>query len=291
MPSAGHPVKRIVYKSREEIDCLDRSARLVQRVLDAMQAACKPGVTTRELDDLGGQAIRDAGGESLFRGYVQRGESGFPADTCISVNDEVVHGIPGDRVIAPGDLVSIDVGVRLDGWCGDSSRSVIVEGEGADPDRLAGIRKLVESTRSVLFEGIELTDRLAPDRGLWSEVAKLMEQRGIESGFGAVTQYVGHGIGRDLHELPKVPAYWTGFVGQDFRLESGMVLAIEPMLTWGPAGRAKDWVTPVQVLDDAWTVVTRDGSIACHEERMVAIWEGQAVILGDGKGWVREEIL
>ncbi len=284
--SDKHPVKRVVFKSSDEIQRLDRAARLVRRVLSEMERACIPGRTTHELDAIAARVIRDGGGESLFRGYSQRDQAGFPADTCISVNEGVVHGVPGERVIQAGDLVSVDVGVRLDGWCGDSARSIVVCDESADPERIKGLERLVEATRGVLRRGVEAAGEVYSCGGTWAEVAARMERAAIDSGYGAVTQYVGHGIGRDLHELPKVPAYWTGFVGQDFELAEGLVLAVEPMLTWNPVERRSvgAWQTDVRVLEDGWTVVTSDGSVACHEEVMIALEGGEIRVLGTDDG-------
>jgi methionyl aminopeptidase len=269
----------LTLRTPREIDRIAAAGSVVARALDAAEHACAPGVTTLQINEAVAGVLRDAGAESLFRGYLQKGAPPFAGEACISVNEGVVHGLPGGRPIAPGDLVTVDVGARLGGWCADAARSLLVPG-GPD-DALAA--RLIEATRTILEHAAAC---MAPGRR-WSEVGLELEELARETGFGIVTEYVGHGIGRELHEPPKAPAYWTGFVGPDFVLEPGLVLAIEPILTSRP-GTAEDltrqgglpaWRTPVRGLDDGWTIVTADGCLACHEEHVVAVAPGGGRIL------------
>ncbi len=249
------------------------------------------------LDEEAQKVMRESGAQPLFSGYVQGSSPPFPAATCISVNDEVVHGIPGSRALHPGDVVTIDVGVRFEGWCADSAISLVVpagEGEFADlrtESEVQNARRMVLANRALLNLAIGL---MRPGV-MWSRIAKALEVAAEASGFGIVTEYIGHGIGRQLHELPRAPAYWTGFRGEDFCLEEGMTLAVEPMLTsrrGGPAdvagampgmGVGADglpvWRTQIRDGGDGWTVLTRDGSFACHEEHVVAIVPGGSRVL------------
>ncbi|MEO1129563.1 MAG: type I methionyl aminopeptidase [Planctomycetota bacterium] len=268
----------LTLRTPEEIDRIADAGRVVARALDAAERACAPGVTTLQINEAVADVLRDAGAESLFRGYIQKDAPPFAGEACLSINDGVVHGVPGTRVIAPGDLVTIDVGARCSGWCADAARSVLVPG-GPDDDVAS---RLIEATRTILEHGAA---SMVPGRR-WSEIGLELEAMAHETGCGIVTEYVGHGIGRDLHEAPKAPAYWSGFVGPDFLLEPGLVLAIEPILTsrpgeavGPPGGGLPAWRTPVRGLDDGWTVVTADGCLACHEEHVVAVAPGGGRIL------------
>lgn len=258
-------------KSARELDQLAAAARAVREVLDAASAACEQGVTTAHVADIARRAMHDRGADPLFLGYRQGDSPPFPAVVCISVNDEVVHGAPGPRALAAGDLVSIDAGLRLDGWCADAAASLVIPGASASAMHA---RELVERTRAIL----DLAATMMHPGERWSVIARALEQASVRAGCGVVIEYVGHGIGADLHEAPKAPAYWTGFAGEDFTLEPGMVLAIEPILTRLPTPAAlRDEPgqparrTPVRLLADGWTVVTADGSLACHEEHMIAV--------------------
>lgn len=277
-----------MIKSASEIEAMTRAGSAVRRALNAAAAAARAGVTTQALDEIARSAMLDAGAEPLFSGYVQGSSPPFPAATCISVNDQVVHGIPGPRVLLPGDLVTIDVGVRLDGWCSDSALSLVVPIAGKDAAnehaqrRVNEAQRLVDATRALLDYAIGL---IQPGV-MWSQIARALELAAESSGFGIVTEYIGHGIGRKLHEAPRVPAYWSGFQGEDFLLEEGMTLAVEPMLTsrrGSGTGVGSDglpaWRTRIRDLGDGWTVVTRDGSLACHEEHVVAIVDGGVRVL------------
>ena len=231
----------------EDVEGIRESALIVGRCLRMLAGQVKAGMTTLDLDRMAEEFIRDAGGEPAFKGY-----KGYPASICASVNEEVVHGIPGaKRVLREGDIVSIDIGVRKDGWYGDAARTVPV---GAID---VGAARLLEVTERALWKGIEQ----ARPGGRLSDISAAIEQEAKGSGFTVVRALVGHGIGRALHEEPQVPNY--GRPGEGPRLQAGMVLAIEPMVNAGTA----DVVT----LNDQWTVVTADRKLSAHFEHTVAI--------------------
>jgi methionyl aminopeptidase len=248
------------YKNARELELMRGAGALVAEVLDEVCARVVPGVTTAELNAVAERLIADAGAEALFKGVVNRAATRpFPAALCISVNDEVVHGIPGKRVLRSGDAVSIDCGVRLAGYCGDCARTLAV-GE-VSPE----VARLLQVTSEALQVAIE---NIAPGR-MWSEVAAGIQRHVETAGMSVIRDFVGHGIGQQMHEEPKVPNYCDRASRRgDFRLEPGLTLAIEPMVALGePAVRYAD--------ADAWVIVTRDGSFAAHFEHTVAI-------LGDG---------
>jgi len=272
--------RNITLRSSAEIDAMRRSGAVVRAALEAARRACVAGATTAEVNDAAHAEIDAAGADALFLDYPQsarstdrpkrdRATQGFPAATCVSVNEEVVHGVPGDRVLADGDLVTIDCGVRLDGWCADAAISVPV-GEIAP-----GWRAMLRTAESLLDEAI----RLALPGRRWSEIAKRLEEITVEAGLGIVEGYVGHGIGRQLHEAPEVACSVVGdrHIGRDFTLRPGMTLAVEPILALspGPDGRT----TATRVCDDGWTVVTSSGVPACHVEQTIAITRSETVIL------------
>ncbi len=253
---------RIPLRSEDEIAAIGRACRVVGLVLDATTKACQPGMTTADLATVARNAIDEAGGESLFRGYTRGGATPFPGDVCISVNEEVVHGIPGDRIIREGDVVKVDCGVRLSEWCGDGATTILVEPVADESRRLA------QATRYVLDLAIDMMNPGV----LWSDIARAMQTASEEAGFGVVTDYVGHGIGRSLHEPPKVPAFAAGWDWiDDFVLRPGMVLAVEPMLTAG--------LPEVVRLNDGWTVATRDRRPAAHEEHTIAVRDDGVLVL------------
>lgn len=257
---------------------LRAAAAVLESILEDAYAACVPGAMTLDIDRAVERAIKAAGATSLFKGYRQGNSPPFPACTCIAVNDEVVHGIPSTRLIEPGDAVSIDVGIRSDGWCADSGSTLLVPG--GDPDLLAARHALITQTRAVLDHAV----KLAKPGARWSTIAKSLEDLTLDSGYRLVEEYVGHAIGTNLHEPPKVPSYWSGFAGEDFTLTPGMVLAIEPMLVEPadhPAPQRKNTAQRAQILraSDGWTVSTRDKASACHEEFMVLITDHDAEVL------------
>jgi methionyl aminopeptidase len=233
-----------------------RSAnRLVAQVLEALEAVVAPGVTTADLDTLAERLVRDGGAVPAFKGY-----RGFPATLCTSVNAEVVHGIPsGKTVLADGDIVSIDLGVKLDGFFGDSAVTVPV---GEVPERT---RDLLRVTRESLERGIDQVKV----GGRLSDIGHAVQAWVEAHGFSVVREFVGHGIGEKLHEEPAVPNFGTP--GRGPKLAAGMVLAIEPMVAMGRQG--------VRVLSDGWTATTRDGSLAAHFEHTVAVGEDGPLIL------------
>lgn len=245
----------IQLKTPAQVAKLREANLIVADVLDTLEAAAKPGMTTWELDQIAAKRLKQLKGESAFLGY-----RGYPAVLCTSVNQVVVHGIPRkDVVLRDGDILSIDFGAFKDGWCGDSARTVPI-GK-VTPEA----RALVEATRQSLEAAIA---QCVPGRRLgdigWA-VQSLVEERG----YSVVRQFVGHGIGRQMHEAPHVPNY--GEAGKGTRLSVGLVLAIEPMVNQGGA--------EVVIEDDGWTAVTKDGSLSAHFEHSVAITEDGPVVL------------
>lgn len=255
-----------------------RAGLVASSVVRTLIDELTPGQTTLEINDRARGLIEEAGAEGLFRGYVHSDAPPFPGDLCISVNEGVVHGVPSDRPLECGDLVSLDCGLRLDGWCADHAVSAVVGGRDANPEA----DRLIVAALGVLRVGIE---RMVIG-ARWSSVGRAMEDAAEATGFGIVTEYVGHGIGRDLHEAPKAPCYWSGYAGGDFELPEGLVLAVEPILTMSRGrgstvpGKWPGWRTGVVVVSgDGWTVRTKDGSLAAHVEHTVAVTEGGPRVL------------
>jgi len=258
----------IVLKSAREIELIRAAGRVVHRVLTALGEVARPGITTGELNRVAEEVIAAAGGTALFKGVVNpQARCPFPAALCVSVNEEVVHGIPGVRILREGDIVSADCGVRLSGYCGDAATTLPIGSVGRETQRLLDI------TRRSLELGIS---EMRPGR-MWGEIARKI-QRFVESaGLSVVREFVGHGIGRDMHEEPKVPNYVDSKQkNSDFLLQPGMVLAVEPMVNLGRAdvefGDSKHWV-----------VVTKDRKLAAHFEHTVAVTETGAEVLTDGR--------
>jgi methionyl aminopeptidase len=257
----------ISLKSTEQIEQMRQAGRIVHEALRRCTAACRPGVTTAEIDAQAEAVLAETGAMGLFKWYptYKEGE-GFPACTCISVNEEVVHGIPNGRTIRDGDVVSIDFGCRIDGWCGDSATTILV---GNVPP---SVRRLCETTEHVLRIAVE---NIRPGR-TWSQVARLMESYATKAGYGVIRDFVGHGIGRTMHEDPKVPNFVSrDLVRNDIELKPGLVMAVEPMCSLG--------AERVRVLDDKWTVVTADGKPAAHYEHTIAVTEDGCEVLTDGR--------
>lgn len=247
--------ERISVKSRDEIERIRAAGQVVHEVLQALAAAARPGVTTLELDKLAEALTRRRGAEPAFLGY-----HGYPASLCISVNDEVVHGIPSpDRALAQGDLVSLDFGVVLDGWVADSAITVGVGPLDAESARLVAV------TRQALARAIAQAVPGNRVGDLGAAAQAYVESRGLQ----VVRDFVGHGVGRRLHEPPQVPNFGTPGTGP--RLKAGMVLAIEPMVNLGTAA--------VEHLEDGWTAVTQDGRRSAHFEHTVAVTENGPEIL------------
>lgn len=247
----------IIRKSKNELEIMREANRIVARVLDRLGEIIEPGISTATLNAEAEELIKKAGGVPVFKGY-----RGFPAAICASLNNEVVHGIPDSkRIITEGDILSVDVGVRFRGFCGDSARTYPV---GEIKGRL---RQLLDVTRESLYLGIE---KAVPGNRL-SDISAAVQQRVELDGFFVVRDFVGHGIGRSLHEDPQVPNF--GKPGRGPLLKEGMVLAIEPMVNTDGVG--------VRVLDDEWTVVTEDGGHSAHFEHTIAITSQGPWILSD----------
>jgi len=258
----------IILKSRREIELIRRAGRVVYRVLRRMEELAGPGVTTAELNAAAEELITEEGGMPLFKGVRNpQAKFPFPAALCTSVNEELVHGIPGDRALCEGDIVSVDCGVRLDGYCGDSATTIAI-GE-VSP----ATQHLLEVTRRTLDLAIEL---VRPGR-MWSEVASRMQAFVESERLSVVREFVGHGIGRDMHEEPKVPNFWNESQKRmDFKLLPKMVLAVEPMVNLG--GHAVDYAG-----DDRWVVVTKDRKYAAHFEHTIAVTDTGVEVLTDGR--------
>ncbi len=247
----------ITIRSQEELLKLEDASRIVLDTLELVEKAVAPGVTTEELDRIAEAEIRRQGARPAFVGY-----RGYPKTLCTSVNDEVVHGIPGKRLLKEGDVVGVDCGAVVDGYFGDAARTIAVGRISAET------AKLIDATRKALAAGIAA----ARPGGRVSDIGAAVEAVALVHGYGVVRDFVGHGVGTALHEEPQIPNY--GPAGRGSLLKAGMVLAIEPMFN---AGRAE-----VSVDGDGWTVRTRDRSVSAHFEYTIAIEPHGAVILGTG---------
>jgi methionyl aminopeptidase len=244
----------ITIKSSQELELMRRAGRIMGEVLVALRKAVAPGVTTQELDAVALREMRRLGGKPTFKGY-----RGFPAAICASLNEEIVHGIPGERVVRDGDLVKMDVGVTLDGMIADAAITVAA----GKPSPKAA--ELVEATRLALEEAIRACRKGNHVGDIGAAIQGYVEPRG----FSVVREYVGHGVGRYLHEEPQIPNY--GQPGMGPRLVEGMTIAIEPMVNVGGFKTA--------IKGDQWTVVTADGSLSAHYEHTVLITGGEPEVL------------
>ena len=245
----------IIYKSDTEIGKIRASSRLVAETLEKMVKAIQPGVSTLELDRIAEKSVRNNGAAAAFKGY-----RGYPSSVCVSINEEVVHGIPSsNRRLKEGDIVSLDFGVLQDGYYGDAALTVPV-GEVSDD-----VKRLLRVSRESLYLGIEQ----AKPNGRLGDISNAIQRHAEEAGYSVVRAFVGHGIGSDLHEAPQIPNF--GPPGQGPELKPGMVLAIEPMVNMGSH--------EVRILEDQWTVVTADRSLSAHFEHTVAITDNGAEIL------------
>jgi methionyl aminopeptidase len=244
----------VIFKSQNEIDRIRKASQIVARTLNLLESHVQPGITTRELDQLAESEIRKAGAIPAFKGY-----RGFPATLCVSVNEEVVHGIPSDRKLKEGDIVGLDLGCIWDGFYGDAAKTYPVG------DITEEAKRLLETTEKSLLIGIDQA-RVGNRIG---DIGYAVQTLAESSGYSVVRDFVGHGIGRNLHEDPQVPNY--GNRGQGPRIKAGMVIAIEPMVCQGRAD--------VEVLADNWTAVTRDRSLAAHFEHSIAITDNGPEIL------------
>jgi len=244
----------IKLKTEEEIARLRVAGRIAAEVLAELGKAVKPGISTSELDRIGERFIREKGAEPVFIGY-----RGYRHATCISVNEEVVHGIPGGKILREGDLVSVDVGVRKDGYCGDVAATF-------PAGKISGrAEKLLRVGKVALQNAI----RQARAGKYLGEISYAVQREAEKNGFSVVRELYGHGVGRDLHEDPLIPNF--GKPGEGPELKPGMALAIEPMINVG------GW--KIRTLSDGWTVVTEDGSLSCHFEHMVLVTKGDPEVL------------
>ena len=250
----------IVIRSAEEIAVLREANQIVARILDELAEDIAPGVSTEALDSKAERLIRKAGGKPAFKGY-----RGYPKTICASINEQVVHGIPApDVLLDEGDIISIDVGIVYKGYVGDTAATYPV---GAIPEEKG---RLIRITRESLYEGIK---QARPGMRL-SDISHAVQMHVEEDGFSVVRDFVGHGIGQEMHEEPQIPNF--GVPNRGPRLEAGMVLAIEPMVNAG----AYD----VMVLEDRWTAITKDGRPSAHFEHSIAVTDGEAEILSQLAG-------
>lgn len=244
----------ITIKTQDQIEKMRIAGGILIDLIDILEEMIKPGITTGELDKVAEDFIRSRGAVPSFLGY-----GGFPNTLCTSVNEEIVHGIPGSRKLKNGDIISIDMGSYINGYHGDCARTYGV-GEISEESQ-----KLIDVTRQSFFEGI----KFAKAGNHLYEISAAVQDYAESFGFGVVRDYVGHGIGRNMHEDPSIPNYRQ--VGRGPKLQKGMVIAVEPMIT---AGSYK-----CRVLKDGWTAVTRDGSNAAHYENTVLITDGEPELL------------
>ena len=244
----------ITIKSKHELKIMQKAGQISKAALLAAGDLVAPGVTTRQLDEAARRVIEKAGAKPAFLGY-----AGFPATICCSINDEVIHGIPGDRVIQEGDIVSIDTGAIYEGYFGDNAATF---GAGKISEEA---QKLIDVTRQSFYEGIKFARKGQRISDISHAIGAYCEARG----YGVVREFVGHGIGTKMHEAPEIPNF--GAPGHGPRLMPGMTLAIEPMINIGT------W--KVKVLPDGWTVKTLDGSLSAHYENTILITEGEPIIL------------
>jgi methionyl aminopeptidase len=258
----------IILKSAREIEMMRRAGRLVHRVLGCMREMARPGITTAELNAAAERLITESGGVALFKGVVNpQAKFPFPAALCTSVNEQLVHGIPDQRRLRSGDVVSVDCGVRLEGYCADSATTLPI-----DPVSPETVR-LIDVTRRALDVALR---EIRPGR-MWSLVAKRIQTFVEDAGMAVVRDFVGHGIGREMHEEPKVPNYWDHKQKNlDFELVPNMVLAVEPMVNLG--GSAVEYGGK-----DRWVIVTKDGRYSAHFEHTVAVTESGCDVLTDGR--------
>jgi methionyl aminopeptidase len=257
----------IILKTRREIEMMRRAGQVAFRILTMMREGAVVGVTTFELDELARSEMDKVGAIALSKNYpTYKAGEGFPGHTCISVNDEVVHGIPGKRTLKEGDVVTLDLAMSLEGYCADTAVTVPIGR--INPTA----RKLLDVTQKTLDLALQ---HMKPGKK-WSDIARLMQHNVESNGFSVVREFVGHGIGRAMHEDPKVPNFVTfEQLRGDFELRPGMTLAVEPMVVAG--------LRDVKLLADKWTVVTEDRQPASHFEHTVAVTSSGVDILTDGR--------
>ncbi len=249
----------IILKTSREIAIMREANLIVAEILKQIEEIVRPGIATEELDKVADKLIRKAGAKAAFKGYRMRNQKPYPASVCSSVNDEVVHGIPGNRVLKEGDIVGVDVGVVHDGYVGDAARTYPIGTISTQAEKLLNV------TRESLYKGIK--ECIAGNR--LYDVSGAIQEHVESNGFSVVRDFVGHGIGRNMHEPPQIPNYKG--TGWNPRLQVGMVLALEPMVNEGT------W--RVKLMPDEWTVVTADGKLSAHFEHSVAITDNGPFIL------------
>ena len=247
----------ITIKSAADIEKMDLAGRIVEETLNLLSRSAEIGMTTEELDEIAVSYIKSRGAEASFLNY-----NGYPRSICTSVNEQVVHGIPGKYRLKDGDVLSLDVGAYIGGFHGDAARTVLIGNVPED------VRRLVTVTKECFFEGI----RFAKPGFRISDIARAVQAHAESNGYGVVRELVGHGIGRNMHEDPEVPNFWDDArFGRGVRLEAGMTIAIEPMINQG--------TFRVYQLKDGWTIVTADGKPSAHYENTVLITEGEPKLL------------
>lgn len=250
----------IIIKSKHEIDIMRKAGEITAIVLGKLEELISPGITTLELDRIAEETIKKNGGTPSFKGYKSSiGAPDYPTSICASVNDEVVHGIPGLRMLKDGDIISIDVGVCYNGYHADAARTFPV---GSISENAA---RLIKITRESFYKGIEFAVEGNRINDISTAIQKYVEQHG----YSVIRDYVGHGIGKEMHEAPQIPNYRTKERGP--RLEQGITLAIEPMVNEGSYH--------VKLLDNKWTVVTKDGKLSAHYENTILVTENKPLIL------------
>lgn len=246
----------IIIKSEREIATMRQAGKIVASVLERLRLQLKPGIETKELDDIAARELEKMGAKASFKGY-----HGFPASLCVSINDEVVHGIPGNRIIKEGDIVSLDLGAIFDDFQGDAAITV---GVGKTTSQA---KQLMETTKAALRAGINA----AHDGVMLGDVSAAIQEYVESRGFSVVREYTGHGIGSKLHEDPQIPNFVQAGTGLELKLKKGMTLALEPMVNAG------DWRT--RVGNDNWVVFTADGSLSAHFEHTITITNGEPEVL------------
>lgn len=242
------------YKTEEEIDLIRESSLLVAKTLAEIAGLIKPGITTQALDEIAEEFIRDNGGMPAFKGY-----NGFPNTLCVSPNDQVVHGIPNGRALKDGDILSVDCGVVMNGYYGDSAFTYEV----GEVD--VQIKQLLKVTKESLYKGIEM----AVSGNRVGDIGYAVQKHAESFGYGVVRELVGHGVGKNLHESPEVPNY--GRKGKGILLKEGLVIAIEPMINMGERG--------IMQHNDGWTITTLDNKPSAHFEHTIVVRKGKAEIL------------
>ncbi|MCY3719610.1 MAG: type I methionyl aminopeptidase [Anaerolineaceae bacterium] len=256
----------IHYKTGEDIAIMREAGRIVANAHGELRAALRPGVTTAQLNDLVETVLRDHGAQPVFLGYPKENAPDFPASICASVNEELVHGIPGPRALQAGDIISVDIGARYQGFVGDAAWTYAVD------EVPPAVQRLLDVSEEALWVGIRAAVMPAETRDVAQAIQRFVERKG----YSVVREYTGHGVGRSMHEEPQVPNWWPRRRRQQPRWESvplcpGMTIALEPMVNSGLA--------ETEELEDQWTVVTRDGSLCTHFEHSIAITEGEPLVL------------